>query len=300
MIRIPKNKKNNVNRGAALIPVLVIMLALVFLVSSLSLFVVNKYTVLAIDADDAELDALTLGGLEAGVFKVVTTPPTKALVGNHRLRLANGEATVAWVAETARLNVNRAPRDWIATLIKAVASPADDPDMLADEIEKRRTALARASDGSAPPRGRSGPFAHPAELFALRGMTPDLYRRLVPLITTYQAGATIDPRLAPEALLASLPGMTEARLRTLLKLRDLNDVDGTKILDESGEARPLLSFDPSITVRFIVSASLKNGAVRTTEIVAALYPDDAEPYRVLYWSERQTLGVPVSKRGKSA
>lgn len=286
-------------QGGVLVATLPIIMMLIVLVSSMSVYVVNRYTVLAIDNDAVVLEALTLSGLESGVFKVLTTPPELATTGSQVIRLATGDVSITWIGETARLNLNLAPRDWIAEVIKSVASPSDNPDALADELAQRRIATGVLEPNSPLLSGRSGPLAHPAELLSLPGMTERLYVQLGPLVTIYTASATIDPRLASEALLATLPGMTEARLRELLSLRARDDTDMTRILEESGEARQFLDFAKGVTFRFKVEASLKNGTKLKTEIVVALYSDDTEPYRVLYWSDTNSKISETIAKGKN-
>jgi general secretion pathway protein K len=286
-------------QGGVLVATLLIILMLIVLVNSMSAFVVNKYTVLAIDDDAVELEALTLSGLESGVFKVLTTPPELAVTGSQIIHLAAGEISLTWIGETARINLNLATRDWIADVIKSVASPSDNPDAIADELEQRRIATGMSEANAPSLSGRSGPLAHPSELLSLPGMTDRLFARLEPLVTLYTASATIDPRLASEALLATLPGMTEPRLRELLDLRLRDDADMTRILEESGEARQFLDFAKGVTFRFRVEASLKNGTQLKTEIVAALYPDDTEPYRVLYWSDTHSKISKTTAKGKN-
>lgn len=286
-------------RGGALVATLLIILMLIVLVSSMSAFVVNKYTVLAIDDDAVALEALTLSGLESGVFKVLTTPPELATTGNQVVHLAAGDVSISWSGETARINLNLASREWIADVIKSVSSPSDDPDALADQLEQRRIVTGVSDAVTSLTSGRSGPMAHPAELLSLRGMTERLYVRLAPLVTLYTASATIDPRLASEALLGTLPGMTEARLRDLLSLRLRDDADTTRILEASGEARQFLDFAKGVTFRFKVEASLSNGTQLKTEIVVALYPDDTEPYRVLYWSDTNAKTSESTSKGKN-
>ena len=279
------NDSRRSERGATLISTLLIILMLVGLVTSMSAFVVNKYTVLAIDSDTVMLEALTRSGLEAGVYRVLTTPPEFAVSGAYSVHLTTGDVVVSFTGETARINLNQAPRDWIAAVITSVASPADNPAVLADALERRRVTTGLPGSEAPAGSGRSGPLAHPEELRSLPGMTERLYARLEPLVTIYSPSATIDPRIAPEALLATLPGMTEARLRALLSLRLRDEAEFRKILDESGEARKLLDFGRGNSIRFRIEARLKNGTQRVSEVVAALFPDDSEPYRVLYWSD---------------
>ena len=275
-------------RGAALLSAIVVLAALVSVVTAVSVFVASRSTAIVIVRDDVQHLALATSALETGVYRVMTAPFSHALAGKDRIRFVEGEATIDFRAESGRLDLNQASPEWIAALIARLAGPGEPAKALAALIVARRdpttgkSAQRRSTDLK---DLRLGPFAHPAELRALPGMAPHLYQSLLPLVTFYGVSSKIDPRLAPEALLATVPGVSDLTARELARASDLSDDDLATRLSALGSATCCLDTTRSSAIRFKITTRLNNDDRRAYEIVAAIYPDDLEPYRVLYWSE---------------
>jgi general secretion pathway protein K len=76
----------------------------------------------------------------------------------------------------------------------------------------------RAAGYSYAPRG--GPFQMVGELKLVIGMTPELFRRLQPILTVYSQRQTVNTQTAPRAALLSTPGMSAAAADALLQARN--------------------------------------------------------------------------------
>lgn len=113
--------------------------------------------------------------------------------------LGAGSFTMRLVDEERALNLNTLPADILLTLLLDVGQvPDDDARRLVDAIEDWRD-----PDDDARPEGaenfyylglsnayeaKNGPFEHLDELLLVRGMTPAISARLVPLLTVHGSG----------------------------------------------------------------------------------------------------------------
>lgn len=86
----------------------------------------------------------------------------------------------------------------------------------------------------------NGPFREVSELLNVMGMTPEIYAKAAPYLTTRGSGA-VDVNTAPVAVLWALPGMTDALVNTIVQMRSqgrrinsLADIGGSP----TGRPRP--------------------------------------------------------------
>jgi len=277
----PDNRSSE--RGAVLVSTLLILTLLVFVMASIAWLIVNRSSVIAMEQDQVAVENLTMSGLETGVYRVMSLPIDRAVEGHDRVVLSQGQVDIVWRGENARMDLNTAPKHWIEALIKAVGSPSDDADAITRDIVERRKEPTSKKLPSTNTE-RQGPFAHPAELLSVNGMSPALYHRLAPFITLYSSWPSMDPRIASETLLSHLPEMTPVRLQTLQSIHRKSKEAANTVLEGLGVERSMLAAERSLTTRFTVRVRLNNGLQRTSEIVAAIFPNDTEPYRILYWS----------------
>ncbi len=285
---VDKNGKriDSNERGAVLVSALLILLLLVVVLTSTSRLIVNRSSALAIDSDQIELNILTTSGLEIGVYNVMSTSEEQAVEGRTNIILNDSEVSIAWRGENARLDINSASQQSISGLIKALGTPSDQPDKIAQEIIERRgdTGQAKEPQPSARmPLANQRPFAHPDELLSINGVSLELFHRLSPFITVYSGKKSIDPRIASEMVLSNLPEMTSLRLQDLLTLHGRSKKDSVAILASLGISRSDVDIQQCQTTRFTITVRLKSGVVRSVEIVAAIFPNDVEPYRILYY-----------------
>ncbi len=271
--------------GAVLVSALLSLVLLVFVLASIALLIVNRSSAIAIDSDQVAVDLLTKSGLEIGVYHVMTTPKERAVEGEDNITLSEGEVAIIWRGENARLDINTAPQQSITDLIKAFSSASDEPEKIAQRIVERRGDSPQANpspDRLNAPQIRQRPFAHPVELLSIDGLSPELYHRLSPFITIYSGTKAMDPRIASETVLSHLPGMTNLRLQSLLSLRGKSQADSIAVLKELGFGTSDLDVQRSLTTRFTLNVRLTSGLIKVSECVVAIFPDDVEPYRILY------------------
>jgi len=288
-VNINANYIGSKESGAVLVSALLILLLLVAVLTSTSLLIVNRSSAVAIESDQVALNILTTSGLEIGVYNVMSTPEEQAVEGQTKITLNDSEVSIAWCGENARLNINSASQQSIAGLIKMLGSFSDEPDKIAQRILDRRgdTGQAKQSRPSTKmPLAHQRPFAHPAELLSIDGLSLELFRRLAPFITIYSGTDSIDPRIASETVLSNLPEMNSLSLQSLLSLHGRSKKESIAILENLGISNLNLDVQQSRSTRFTVTARLNSGMLRSTEIVAAIFPNDVEPYRILYYHSK--------------
>jgi general secretion pathway protein K len=202
------------------------------------------------------------------------------LAGHERFQLTNASADASWASEAGRLDINLAPGDLISSLLVRMGAEPSDAEIFTANIVGRRRQGPIAQSTLRPVN--MTPFRHLRELAGL-GIPDSLLTRLKPFLTVYSGTAKIDPRVAAVDLLASLPGLTEARMRGLAGLRMARSDDPNAWVSEAAEAASYLQFAPPKAVRFRIDGRAASGGRRLAEIVAILFSDDTEPYRILDW-----------------
>lgn len=275
-------------RGTALLPVIVLLGLLSALATAFSVYVTNRATAIAIARDRMMQDTLTGSAIAFGMGRALSTPSGIALQGQDKIRLVSGQAKINWKAENARLNINYAPEETLVSLLKSLDLESDMAVELARLIVARRSLnptqpvpqLFRSLAGA-----KLGFFEHSRELLDMPGMTSALYRALEPLITVYGTSPAIDPRLADIDVLKALPNISNTVLAELLSLRELDEEEAKRRLQNLGELGRLFDLNRKPIIRFVIDAETITGKPHRYEIVAIHFPDDTEPYRILMWRE---------------
>ena len=113
-----------------------------------------------------------------------------------------GEVSVAVQDETALVDINTASPAVLAALLRQAGQPSDGAGRLADAIVALR----------GPPPG-SAPFFSTRDLLRVPGLSPDLLRRLLPLITVYSG--TDGLRIAARATVGGVTAWRVADIRLL-------------------------------------------------------------------------------------
>jgi general secretion pathway protein K len=275
------DKHDRRDAGYVLVSMLWIVGLLATAVASMSVFASNSMTVLASSMDRARAHGLLEAGLEVAVSRILATPSSEATRGRLETRLAEGRLRLAWKGETGKIDLNLGPRALLAGILARSGVGEAEADSVLQALIARRTGA-----GGQPPL----PFRHVGELAAV-GLSGPVIARLRPFVTVYGGRAQIDPRLAPRDVLAVLPGVTEARLRRLLGLRDAGSSDWKAWTEEAGEDVQYLALSRSPSVLVQISSVLPSGLTANARAVVMSFPDDSEPYRILSWEEVPDDGV---------
>jgi len=284
--------------GFIIVAVLWILVALATLASIYSIYINNSALALSGMDDGLQAEALVSAGLELTAFRL-TVPKDKdkdkeaqrPTRGQFAFRLGRANVTVNYSSETARIDLNAAPKVLLAGFFAAIGASNDDADRYADRIigwrqrpkpmdQAGEAALYRSAGLPYLPRG--APFAHASELWLVQGLPSELIRRALPLVTVYSGRPDINVFDAPPELIAALPDMTPARLATFLNQRDTVSRDKDSLSRLLGPDQPGATSEGSNAFRVKVNIAFQNGWRTGSEAVILLDAAD-EPFQVLSW-----------------
>jgi general secretion pathway protein K len=292
--------------GFIIVAVLWILVALATLASIYSIYINNSALAISGIDDGLQAEALVSAGLELTAYRLAVPKdkdknkdndkdkdkdaqrPTR---GQFVFRLGRANVTVNYSSETARIDLNAAPKALLAGFFAAIGASNDDADRYADRIigwrqrpkpmdQAGEAALYRSAGLPYLPRG--APFAHASELWLVQGLPPELIRRALPFVTVYSGRPDINVFDAPPELIAALPDMTPARLATFLNQRDTVSRDKDSLSRLLGPDQPGATAEGSNAFRVKINIAFQNGWRTGSEAVIFLDAAD-EPFQVLSW-----------------
>lgn len=216
-------------RGFVIVAVLWILVALSALATIFSLYLSNSAQALAVGDDGLQAEALVSASVELTAYQLLLAndkarPPR----GSFRFHLDHAEALVTYTSETARIDLNRAPKEMLSNLFEVMGAEEKIAREAADRIVGWRTPpKANAANEEAALYAASGlvysprqsPFAHVNELSLVLGIPAELIDRALPFMTVFSGSADVDVLIAPAEIIAALPGMTPAALTDFLNQR---------------------------------------------------------------------------------
>ena len=223
--------------GVALVGVLWAVTLLAIMAGSFSLTLQRDAGLLTTTQDRARAMALADAGVHYAMLKLASPnqpnqDPLKKWKADGRpyvVELPGGRVRLRIFDEGGKLNINLAQQvTWTALLASHMGSqeeaavlanaiwdwrdPDDLPSLNGAEI-KEYQAVGKAYG----PQNRN--FQVLEELQMVLGMTPSLYSRLEPMLTTYNNQAGINPAVASRETLLAIPGMDPAVVEEYLVLR---------------------------------------------------------------------------------
>jgi general secretion pathway protein K len=281
--------------GFVIVAVLWILIALATLASIFSVYLANTAVAVAVKDDVVEDELLVSSSLEFVAYQLSAPEkdnarkPTRGVL---RFRAGQATVTVNFAAETARIDLNAAPKVMLAGLMAALGVPNETAEFYADRIIGWRTEPkpndTENEDGRYRTAGlgygpRGAPFAHVDELWLVQGLPPAVVERMLPFVTIYSGRPEINVFDAAPQVIAALPGMNPSRLNTFLDRRESAPVDPDSIPRLLGD-QPGATTDGADAVRVRVRIGFDNGRQAAAEVVILMNADD-EPYRVLSWRD---------------
>jgi general secretion pathway protein K len=227
-------------------------------------------------------------GVMRAIYAVEDPLPVRRWVGDGRVypfRFDGAAVSVTVTDEGGKVDINTATPEVLQRLFHAAGLDVAAANELAAhvvawrsfprpgiELADDRAAYAAAGRDYGP---RHGPFASLQELQLVLGMTPELYRKIEPVITVWSGQAIPDPNTAPPLALAAIPGLDPQQLQALKAARERN----------SREAAPAIGGGITHSIR--AEAVLDDGtrAVIRATVRFQAGGTTAQPYRVLRWQE---------------
>jgi general secretion pathway protein K len=314
------------SRGFILVAALWIIAALATLASIFSIYVANTAVSLSLNDSTIQSEALVFAGLELTAYQVSapkpagpqpTGSPTRAdqnvsqpqarsappppTRGDFGFRLAHAEVAVNFISEAARIDLNSASPQLLASFFTVLGAQRQDAEQYAERIagwtrkpkatptdaatqdNENEEALYRAAGRTYSPRG--GPFAHIDELSLIVGLPPALIERAKPFLTIYSGKPQIDVLDAAPEVIAAIPGITPDLLNALAEARR-TAADPQSVARMLG-ALPLqgvIGIEGSDAYRVQVRIHYDNGRQEASEVVILTGLTD-RPYRVLSWRD---------------
>jgi general secretion pathway protein K len=215
-------------------------------------------------------------GAQAAALSLFDPSPsgTPALDGRERhLSFDDVGLTVSVRDQSGLIDINTAGSELLRSYFRAQGMADDEAHALAARVIAWRSprgledsiATGVNDEGEGSGYGpRRGPFQSLDELTFVRGVTPDIYRRLESGLTIYSHRPDFDTRTAPKEVLALIPGMTAARAEAMIAGRP-------PVLPQAGHA-------------YLVEASAERDGVRFTRRAVFLRSaDPARPFWILDW-----------------
>jgi len=286
-VAVPQN-----SRGFIIVAVLWIIAALATLASIYALYVREMAAAFAGHHDRLEAQALALAGVELAAYQITAIPDRRPSQGRLRFRMGTAEVIVDYRSESARIDLNLAPKELLAGLFVALGARREDAAAYADRIAAWRTPpTAETADAETSLYGaagkdyrpRRGPFQHTAELTLVLGLPQVLIDRALPYLTVYSGQAEINLLDAAPEVVAALPGVTPEWLHVLLAQREGAPQDVLRA--RLGPAARYVTVQPSKANRVMVEVRFDPKRRLRSEAVVLLLDGDAEPFRVLSWRD---------------
>ncbi len=280
--------------GFILIAVLWLLAALAALASAYAVYAVETAPSAALPEERLRAEAAIRAGVELCAFQQLAWPKSaRPDSGAFSTNVGESRIDVVYRSENARVDINSAPHDLIAGLFKQLGASPSAAGSLADRIvawrgrlndsdRRQEAAIYAKAKLSYGPLG--APFDNVLELSLLPGMSPGLVARALPFVTIFGSGGKIDPLIADPVVLAALPGVTPAIIKSFLGARTGPPPDSATLSRMAGAAKDYVGFNPSAYVRAEIVAAVKNRTIRA-EVLLKIAENGDEPYNILNWRD---------------
>jgi len=285
--------------GFIVVAVLWILAALATLVMIFSMYVINTATAFAVHDERLQAEGLARAALELSAYQASAAPQGRAPVrGTFLFRLGNALVNAEFVTESARIDLNSAPKDLLSGLFAGLGASRAQADYFADRIIGWRNPPPQ--DNSAPSEAanyrtagmlygpRGAPFQHASELALVLGIPEAMVARALPYLTVYSGQPQVNIFSAAPQVLAAVPGMDPERLQTILVQRAAapqNEQTAQALLAMLGAAQTYANAQASKTLRVTARIAFDSGQRMTSEAVIFLLDSGTEPYRILTWHD---------------
>ena len=298
--------------GFILVAVLWIIAALATLATIFSVYVINSATAFTVHDERLQAEGCARAAIELAVYQLAANPQAAPVAANPQaaptaanpqapptrgrflFRIGNAQVTTDFNSETARIDLNAAPKELLAGLFAALGAAPGDAQAYADRIIAWRSPLsANTADGEASiyraagviyaPRGNQ--FPHTSELGLVLGIPEVMVERALPFLTVYSGRPQINILDAAPQVIAALPGMTPAQLQAVLAVRQAAPQDVQALVASLGAAQALATTQGNKSVRVTARIAFDSGQRMTTEAVIFLTDNGTEPYRILTWRD---------------
>lgn len=226
-------------QGIALVTVLWVMSFLAVVAAAVTSQARNETYLARNLVDSAQARQLAEGGIHLVIHELLTRPAGPGSVardGGRRYRFEAGEVTLLVQEEAGKIDLNAAPRELLAGLLKAAGMGALEGDRLVDAILDWRDPdslrrLNGAEDHDYRAAGldhgaKDAPFASVEELRRVLGMPEAVFEHIRAALTVHTGRPQIDPAAASELALRAVPGLSPSQVQRYLVLREQSESQG--------------------------------------------------------------------------
>jgi general secretion pathway protein K len=324
----PESRILNPAAGVALLAVMSAVSVMLLVALALSGSVQIETRTAIYRKEDTQAYALAVGGVQAALLEIAYPPgegqkdkPRLWKKGQRLVRVpyAHGEALVEIVNETGKLDLNAAGRKELARLFEARGLETTEAAHLAAAIDHWRSPAASGNEESkaledyyrdAGYRPAHERFGSVEEVLRVRGMSRDIFYGAVEFsrekriqykygvgqdLTIYSQSPLVNVNYASEAVLLSVPGVTEELAGPIVQERSkkpftsLDEMVQRLAVSLPDQALPFLSVDEAETYSIVsVGAVIGSRVRRTIKAVVQVTPQGTALHRIIAWYDDVT------------
>ena len=238
--------------------------------------------------EDAKAEALAEAGIQQSMVELLIPPGNGAWQADgstHAIRLGEGSVSIRIEDESGRIDINSADDATLESMLISVGLPTDEAQHLAAAIADYRDPRKIKHPGGAEAFDyeaagldhgpKNAPFDSPEELMQVLGMTPEILKALLPLITVHSPSREVNRQAASAAVLRALPksGFSQPGQNI-----------ATASSGDPNVQSPLISA-PSV-VRVTAEARTRGGGHFIREAILRRSTIPTQPFNVLSWRRR--------------
>lgn len=281
--------------GFIVVAVLWILTALATLATIFSVYVINTAVAFSVHDERLQAEGLMRAALELSAYQVVVNTQGPPSSGTLVFRIGNAAVNVAFKSETARIDLNTAPKELLSGLFTTLGAARNAAENYADRIVGWRAppqegqldteaGVYRAAGLAYGPRG--APFQHTGELGLVYGIPDFLVESALPFVTVYSGQPQVNIFDAEPQVIAALPGMDAERLNAVLVQRRAGPQNAQGLVAMLGPAAAALATDKgNKALRVTARMAFDSGQRMTSEAVIFVLDSGTHPYRVLTWRD---------------
>ncbi|NNE84905.1 MAG: hypothetical protein HKN28_13155 [Alphaproteobacteria bacterium] len=217
--------------------------------------------------------------------------------------LEGGTVLISIQDEAGKIDLNAATEDLLLQLFRAIEPSEQEPEALVDrlidyrDVDKDRRPLgAEDSDYQSADRGygaKDQPFERTDELRRVLGVTPELFRRIAPMITVHSRQRGVDPDVAPVDVLAVLSVVDDPATSPASAPETAVRAPNRQL---RGQVRQSQSTSRQRAFTIKAEAQTRGGGVFVRQAIVELTGDRDQPITVHQWEQaRSRLGVGISQ-----
>lgn len=249
----------------------------------------------AIDRDRTQGDALLTAGLEVAAALAADWPDRPLLDRETTFALSTGTVRARFNDEGGRIDIGKAPPEFLAALLLSIGAPQSQADSLAQSIVEWRSRNAAQSGNKSPPESPGkdtniGFFTDIGQVAEIPGMKAEWVAAIQPLTTVFGAD-TVNPLTAPAGVIAAVPGIDRNRLGAFLAARRSFPNDAARLGMILGADERFIAAMPQQVVSVRLATTLTDGYAAAAHAVIVLLSHDKEPYHVLIWTPLPPFAV---------